>query len=58
VPYSIQTSRSAAKSVLGALVGIAVGQGRIGSVGDPITRYLPEPARRDRRWGRSSCGIC
>jgi CubicO group peptidase (beta-lactamase class C family) len=49
---------SAAKSVLGALIGIAVGQGRIGSVGDPITRYLPEPARRDRRWGRSSCGIC
>jgi hypothetical protein len=29
---------SAAKSVLGALVGIAVGQGRIGSVSDPITR--------------------
>ena len=25
--------------MLGALVGIAVGQGRIGSVGDPITRY-------------------
>jgi len=30
---------SAAKVGAWALVGIAVGQGRIGSVGDPITRY-------------------
>ena len=28
------------------------GQGRIGSVQDPITRYLPELARRDPRFGR------
>jgi CubicO group peptidase (beta-lactamase class C family) len=47
-----QTSMSVAKSVLGALVGIAVGEGRIGSVDDPITRYVPELAERDRRFGR------
>jgi CubicO group peptidase (beta-lactamase class C family) len=49
---STQTSMSVAKSVLGALVGIAVGEGRIGSVDDPITRYVPELAERDRRFGR------
>jgi CubicO group peptidase (beta-lactamase class C family) len=47
-----QTSMSVAKSVLGALVGVAVGEGRIGSVEDPITRYVPELADRDRRFGR------
>jgi CubicO group peptidase (beta-lactamase class C family) len=47
-----QTSMSMAKSVLGALVGIAVGEGRIGSVDDPITRYVPELAGRDRRFGQ------
>jgi CubicO group peptidase (beta-lactamase class C family) len=49
-----QTSMSVAKSVLGALVGIAVGQGRIGSVDDPITRYVPELLQRDRRFGQVS----
>ena len=49
---SIQTSMSVAKSVLGALVGIAIGQGRIGSVDDPITRYVPELAARDRRFSQ------
>jgi CubicO group peptidase (beta-lactamase class C family) len=49
---STQTSMSMAKSVLGALVGIAVGQGRIGSVEDPITRYVPELLGRDRRFGQ------
>jgi CubicO group peptidase (beta-lactamase class C family) len=47
-----QTSMSIAKSVLSALVGIAVGEGRIGSVDDPITRYVPELLERDRRFGR------
>jgi CubicO group peptidase (beta-lactamase class C family) len=36
--------------VLSALVGIAIGEGRIGSVDDPITRYVPELADRDRRF--------
>jgi CubicO group peptidase (beta-lactamase class C family) len=49
---SVQTSMSMAKSVLSALVGIAIGEGRIGSVDDPITRYVPELAERDRRFGR------
>ena len=43
---------SIAKSVLSALVGIAIGEGRIGSVDDPITRYVPELLDRDRRFGR------
>ena len=47
-----QTSMSIAKSVLWALVGIAVGEGRIGSVDDPITRYVPELLERDRRFER------
>jgi CubicO group peptidase (beta-lactamase class C family) len=47
---SVQTSMSVAKSILGTLVGIAVGEGRIGSVDDPITRYVPELAERDRRF--------
>jgi CubicO group peptidase (beta-lactamase class C family) len=37
---------------LAALVGIAVDNGRIGSVDDPITRYVPELAGRDRRFGQ------
>jgi CubicO group peptidase (beta-lactamase class C family) len=49
---SVQTSMSMAKSVLSALVGIAIGEGRIGSVEDPITRYVPELAERDRRFGQ------
>ena len=48
---STVTSMSVAKSVLSALVGIAIGQGAIGSVQDPITKYLPELAKRDKRFG-------
>jgi CubicO group peptidase (beta-lactamase class C family) len=46
------SSFSVAKPVVSALVGIAIAQGRIGSVQDPVTRYLPELARRDPRFGR------
>jgi CubicO group peptidase (beta-lactamase class C family) len=49
---SVQTSMSMAKSVLSALVGIAIGEGRIGSVDAPITRYVPDLAARDPRFGR------
>jgi CubicO group peptidase (beta-lactamase class C family) len=49
---SVQTSMSMAKSVLSALVGVAIGEGRIGSVDDPITRYVPELARRDPRFAQ------
>jgi CubicO group peptidase (beta-lactamase class C family) len=49
---TVHTSMSVAKSFLSVLVGIAVGEGRIGSVDDPITRYVPELAGRDRRFGQ------
>ena len=39
---TLWTSRSVAKSVVSILVGIAVKEKFIGSVTDPITRYLPE----------------
>jgi CubicO group peptidase (beta-lactamase class C family) len=51
---STVSSFSVAKPVVSALVGIAIAQGRIGSVDDPVTRYLPELARRDPRFGRIS----
>jgi CubicO group peptidase (beta-lactamase class C family) len=39
---TLWTSRSVAKSVVSILVGMAIKEGFIGSVTDPITRYLPE----------------
>ena len=39
---SLWTSRSVAKSIVSILVGMAIKEGSIGSVADPITRYLPE----------------
>lgn len=39
---SLHTSFSVAKSFTSALVGIALGEGRIGSLDDPIRQYLPE----------------
>lgn len=45
-----QTSFSAAKSFLSTLIGIAIDEGHIGSVEDPVTDYLPELAERDRRF--------
>lgn len=47
---SIVTSFSVAKSFDSALVGIAIDEGHIDSVDDPITRYLPELAARDARF--------
>ena len=44
---SIVTSFSIAKSFASALIGIAVSEGYIHSVDDPITDYLPEIAERD-----------
>ena len=44
---SLLTSFSAAKSFVSTLVGIAIDEGRIGSVEDPVTDYLPELAERD-----------
>jgi CubicO group peptidase (beta-lactamase class C family) len=47
---SIATSFSIAKSYASALVGIAVDEGDIGSLDDPITDYLPELRDRDARF--------
>lgn len=43
---SIVTSFSTAKSVTSALVGIAIDEGYIDSVDDPVIRYLPETGGR------------
>jgi len=47
---SIQTSFSAAKSFVSALVGIAHDEGYIESVDDPITKYIPELLDNDPRF--------
>jgi len=49
---SIVTSFSVAKSFDSTLIGIAIDEGLIGSISDPVTRYLPELARRDSRFNR------
>ncbi len=47
---SVATSFSVAKSFDSTLIGIAIDGGLIGSVSDPITKYLPELAQRDERF--------
>ena len=47
---SIVTSFSVAKSFDSALIGIAIQEGYINNVNDPITDYLPELAERDPRF--------
>ena len=47
-----QTSFSVAKSFVSTLVGIAIDEGLIGSVDDPVTDYVPELAERDPRFER------
>jgi CubicO group peptidase (beta-lactamase class C family) len=47
-----QTSFSVAKSFLSTLIGIAITEGAIDSVDDPVTDYLPELAERDERFER------
>lgn len=45
-------SFSAAKSFISALVGIAIGEGSIKSVDQPITDYLPELKKNDERFSK------
>jgi CubicO group peptidase (beta-lactamase class C family) len=45
-----QTSFSVAKPFLSTLVGIAIDEGSIGGVTDPVTDYVPELAYRDQRF--------
>lgn len=47
---SIVTSYSVAKSFTSALIGVAIQEGYIKSVDDPITEYIPELAERDPRF--------
>ena len=49
---TLETSFSVAKSFVSTLVGIAIDEGLIGGVDDPVTDYLPELALRDPRFKR------
>ncbi len=44
------TSFSVAKSFVSALVGIAIAEGRIGGVDEPVAHYVPELLARDARY--------
>jgi CubicO group peptidase (beta-lactamase class C family) len=52
----LETSFSVAKSFVSTLIGIAIDQGLIGSVDDPVTQYVPELAERDPRFTQISLG--
>lgn len=43
---------SVSKSITSLLCGIAVDDGYIESIDDPVTKYLPELKGRDPRWER------
>ena len=47
---SVTTSFSMAKSFASALVGIAIDEGHIKSVEEPITNYIPELLKKDKRF--------
>jgi CubicO group peptidase (beta-lactamase class C family) len=47
---SLNTSFSMAKSFASALVGIAIDEGYIKSVNEPITNYIPELLKKDERF--------
>ncbi|MBY0574269.1 MAG: beta-lactamase family protein [Undibacterium sp.] len=47
---SITTAFSTAKSIVSALLGIAINEGSIRSVDDPLTVYLPELLKNDARF--------
>jgi CubicO group peptidase (beta-lactamase class C family) len=54
-PGSLANIKSASKSVISALVGIAIDQGRIRGVKEPIGRYFPELAALEKN--RPKAGI-
>ncbi len=49
---SVSSSFSVAKSIVSALVGIALAEGRITSLDEPVTRWLPELAAGDPRFAQ------
>lgn len=46
---SLSNSFSIAKSITGLLVGAAIHEGKIGSVNDPVSKYLPEFNEGEKR---------
>ena len=51
-PEALHTSFSVSKSFLSTLIGIAIDEGKIGSLDDPITDYIPELLEKDPRFGK------
>lgn len=49
---SVATSFSMAKSVVSLLVGIAIDEGRIAGVDEPVTRHVPELLASDPRFAK------
>jgi CubicO group peptidase (beta-lactamase class C family) len=49
---SLATSFSMAKSVVSLLLGMAIDDGRIGGVDEPVTRFVPELRAQDPRFER------
>ena len=49
---SISTVFSISKSVTGLLAGIAIDEGYIESIHDPVTKYVPELKKKDQRFER------
>jgi len=49
-PQKLRTSFSTVKPVVSTLVGLAIADGSIGSVDDPISDYIPELIERDARF--------
>jgi hypothetical protein len=47
----VQTSFSVAKSFVATLVGIAIDEGSLPGLDEPMTRYVPELLERDARFG-------
>lgn len=49
---SLNTSFSVGKSITSLMIGVAVDEGLINSVNDPVTNYLPELLKRDPEYSR------
>jgi CubicO group peptidase (beta-lactamase class C family) len=49
---SLLPSFSVAKSFVSTLIAIAIDEGKITSVNDPITKYLPELSKHDKNFSR------
>lgn len=50
-PDALHTSFSVSKSIISTVVGMAVNDGSISSLDDPITTYVPELLDKDSRFG-------